>query len=145
MSLRMRGVAPFGELVGAVHDREGVGWAWGLISSNGVSGIVLRNCPETKCLGKQVQWCRRPFGSFMPSYSRPNVWHKSTHGQRNKTSTPTAQVQTLPSRVAFSEGHGLNSSWLDRISFQMSLHSVGSIVVVVDVQELCYAPRNLQH
>ena len=40
---------------------------------------------------------------------------------------PSETKHQALSSLAFLRGHGLNSAWLNRMSFQTSLHSIGSV------------------
>jgi hypothetical protein len=54
----MRGVAPFGELAGAVRDREGVGWAWGLVLRTSQKREKTMNHIDTEHINNNIRRCR---------------------------------------------------------------------------------------
>ena len=79
---------------------------------------------ESKYLDKVVRWkvilCRR-----IPVLMAGAKYPAKQNVDTDCSSTSTVITVEIP------EGHGLNS-WLNRMSFQMSLQSVGSIAVVVN-------------
>ncbi len=108
MSVWMRGVVPFGELAEAPFDE---------------TGPHARSSCRDEVPGWALKQVRGGAKGDLVVYPRPEGWRTNT--QRNKT--PSAVIA-----VGISEGHGLNSAWLNRISFQTLFHSIGSVVVLVD-------------